>query len=227
MKAGRGGSGGAPAPPSPAPRRARTNAAQYVPAVLLPRGPQGYPLCRWCQRETYARHSTFCGRPCIHAWKLRSDPGYLRGVVFRRDRGVCAACGTDTEALRKWARAHVPCRGNGTRVVIAGTGGVQPVLPQHRALLKARGYDEGRALWAADHVVPVAEGGGQCDLDNIQTLCVPCHKGKSAREAAARRRARTAPAAAPDGAATVRGEAHASTAPRPFTPLRPPPRPPS
>jgi 5-methylcytosine-specific restriction enzyme A len=31
-------------------------------------------------------------------------------------------------------------------------------------------------LWEADHIVPVAEGGGECSLDNMRTLCIPCHQ---------------------------------------------------
>ena len=34
-------------------------------------------------------------------------------------------------------------------------------------------------FWEADHVVAVAEGGGESDLQNFQTLCVPCHAKKS------------------------------------------------
>jgi 5-methylcytosine-specific restriction endonuclease McrA len=33
--------------------------------------------------------------------------------------------------------------------------------------------------WQADHVVPVAEGGGLCGLDGYRTLCLPCHKMES------------------------------------------------
>ena len=31
-------------------------------------------------------------------------------------------------------------------------------------------------LWQADHIIPVAEGGGEASLDNFRTLCVPCHE---------------------------------------------------
>lgn len=31
-------------------------------------------------------------------------------------------------------------------------------------------------LWQADHVLPVAEGGGECGLDNLRTLCTACHR---------------------------------------------------
>ena len=33
---------------------------------------------------------------------------------------------------------------------------------------------EGNA-WHADHIVPVYKGGGLCQLENLRTLCVPCH----------------------------------------------------
>lgn len=36
-----------------------------------------------------------------------------------------------------------------------------------------------KSLWDADHIIPVAEGGGECDLDNLQTLCVMCHRKKT------------------------------------------------
>ena len=34
---------------------------------------------------------------------------------------------------------------------------------------------EGNA-WHADHIIPVYAGGGMCQLDNLRTLCVPCHQ---------------------------------------------------
>ncbi len=41
--------------------------------------------------------------------------------------------------------------------------------------------------WDADHIRPVAEGGGVCGLDNLQTLCLACHRQKTAAQRAARR----------------------------------------
>mmetsp|Transcript_18394 Transcript_18394/g.28690 ORF Transcript_18394/g.28690 Transcript_18394/m.28690 type:complete len:244 (-) Transcript_18394:849-1580(-) len=34
-------------------------------------------------------------------------------------------------------------------------------------------------FWQADHVTAVAEGGGLCNLDNIRTLCTPCHNAET------------------------------------------------
>src|SRR6202789_1431988 len=66
----------------------------------LPIGPNGLPLCRWCELEILAkRRRTFCSDYCVHQWRLRTDPGYLRDQVFARDRGICAACQADTVAI--------------------------------------------------------------------------------------------------------------------------------
>jgi 5-methylcytosine-specific restriction protein A len=114
--------------------------------------------CRWCSNELPKRRRTFCSDVCVHEWRLRTDPGYLREKVFDRDRGVCAACGTDTMALRRDMR----------RLDFAA----------RRLFLKTWGLKEGsrKSLWDADHIVPVAEGGGQCDLSNMRTLCLLCHR---------------------------------------------------
>src|SRR5215470_20451272 len=65
----------------------------------LPKGPNGLPLCRWCDLEILAkRRRTFCSDYCVHQWRLRTDPGYLRDQVFARDRGRCAVCHIDTVA---------------------------------------------------------------------------------------------------------------------------------
>jgi len=121
--------------------------------------------CRWCGGEVRGRRLTFCGGACVHEWKLRSDPGYLRAQVFARDRGVCALCGVDTEALRKDKRK----------------------LDYSARRQFEKEWGGRRNLWDADHVVPVVEGGGECDLSNMRTLCLKCH-----REATAALRSRRA-----------------------------------
>ena len=44
--------------------------------------------------------------------------------------------------------------------------------------------------WNADHIVPVFRGGGACGLENLRTLCTPCHADvtkQQAKERAAER----------------------------------------
>lgn len=111
-------------------------------------------LCRWCGTAVPRGRFTFCGPECVHQWKLRTDPGYLREQVFARDRGVCALCGVDTEALRRDKR--------------------KLDFAARRQFEKEWGRR--RSLWDADHVLAVSEGGGECGLANIRTLCLLCHR---------------------------------------------------
>lgn len=106
-------------------------------------------MCRYCRGPVQKPRRTFCsgeraqfnrvtgqvktpGTGCVHEWMVRSDPGYVRKLVFARDKALCAECGTQNQA------------------------------------------------WAADHIIPVAEGGGACALENYRTLCVPCHRRETA-----------------------------------------------
>lgn len=146
------------------PARSLPEAGRISPSEL-PRGPNGLRLCRWCQLEILAkRRRTFCSDYCVHQWRLRSDPGYLRDQVFLRDKGVCALCKTSTVQALKTLRSSRGAR----RTELLGMWGLRSVRSR-------------RSLWDADHIQPVAEGGGQCDLDNLRTLCLPCHREVSAQ----------------------------------------------
>jgi len=138
----------------------RTLPGGHATRASLQLGPNNLPLCRWCDLEILAkRRRTFCSDYCVHQHRLRTDPGYLRDQVFARDRGICALCGADTVAIFAALRR---ARGKARAAGLSFYG---------MASITAR-----RSLWDADHILPVAEGGGQCDLDNIRTLCLPCHR---------------------------------------------------
>jgi 5-methylcytosine-specific restriction endonuclease McrA len=137
---------------------ARTKAGGWVKPTEVLRNDTGRPLCRWCGTAVPKGRRTFCSETCVHDWKLRTNPGYLREKVFERDKGVCAQCGADTTVLRKDMR--------------------KLDFAARRKFLKDWGLSEGsrKSMWDADHIMPVAEGGGQCDLSNMRTLCLRCHK---------------------------------------------------
>lgn len=56
-----------------------------------------------------------------------------------------------------------------------------------------------KTFWDADHVVAVASGGGECDLSNLQTLCLPCHAFRTAQQARRRRKRKPATPLGPVG----------------------------
>lgn len=127
----------------------------------LPVGPNGRALCRWCSLEVPSGRYTFCSEWCVEEWRLRSDPGHLRNRVFERDHGICRVCKIDCVAEFRRIR-------------------------RLRGAARARAFAEWRArgrssLWDADHIVPVSQGGGECDLSNMRTLCLKCHRLCTAR----------------------------------------------
>ena len=142
------------------------------------RGPNGRVQCRYCGREVGVGNGPWCSERCrkeaLHRFSLANDPAYQRRAVWARDQGVCAACGRDTLKLRHRLQAARTSE----RARLAGQ-------------LLHEGYDRHRlerlVLWEMDHVRPVAEGGGGTGLDNLQTLCVPCHKQKTSAEGRHRR----------------------------------------
>src|SRR5712692_6457226 len=128
----------------------------------LPKGANGRNLCRWCNLEVPRGRGTFCSDWCVEEWRLRTDPGYLREKVLERDRGICAQCGVD--CLAEWGHLQ-RLRGVGRLKALAAWG------------FKVRSR---KSLWDADHIVPVVEGGGECDLSNLRTLCLKCHRAVTA-----------------------------------------------
>jgi len=124
----------------------------------LAQGENGRALCRWCSLEVPPPKRTFCSEWCVHEWKLRTDPGYLRECVLKRDRAICAVCRVDTH--EGWLRLK---RARGDRRA-------EMLAKWHLTKMNRK------TLWDADHIVPVVEGGGECDLSNIRTLCLRCHR---------------------------------------------------
>lgn len=78
---------------------------------------------------------------------VKTSPAHARYKVWERDHGVCAICKQDSVAGQVYKNGRQ--RENRPH----GTGD----------------------LWQADHVQTVAEGGGECGLSNLRTLCTKCH----------------------------------------------------
>jgi hypothetical protein len=143
-------------------------------------------LCRYCGTKVPSGRYTFCsgrraagyawrkrcgglykkrprfspGSGCVHEHLIRTQGDYARLCCWGRDRGVCQACGLDTDAL-----ADRLCR------LLMDSG-----RDAYRAEVQRLGFRDGYCLWQADHIVPVCEGGGSCGLEGLRTLCWPCHK---------------------------------------------------
>jgi 5-methylcytosine-specific restriction enzyme A len=142
----------------------------------LPRGPGGRALCRWCKTEVPKGRRSFCSDACVHEHKLRSDPRYLREQVFTRDRGVCALCSVDCDRVDRVFRGLM----RKARLRLSQYPARVERDPQRYGALdmfrlQFPWFRAGVSAWAADHVLPVVEGGGECGVDNLRTLCLACH----------------------------------------------------
>ena len=109
---------------------------------------------------------------------------YQKGLTLQdlfplRNDGLCACgCGLKLNGLKKrWFSSY--CQQNAVDIFFIVKGSSIHIRKQ----LEKR--DNGRCaccnssnVWHADHILPVKLGGGACDLDNLQTLCVNCHLKK-------------------------------------------------
>ena len=152
----------------------------WVDPSTLPRGPNGRALCRWCQTEVAPPRRSFCSDACVHEHRLRTNNRYMRCAVYKRDRAVCATCGVDTAATARayWEAAATGDLDAGARVLAAAGIGA---LGRRRIMRRGR---LGGNLFDVDHIVAVHDGGGECGMDNLQTLCIPCHRKRTKQQRA-------------------------------------------
>ena len=139
-----------------------------------PRHKSGNPACRWCGSACHGRRTSFCKAKCSHEWRLRTSTSYLRRCVFKKSKGICRSCGLDTKIFAKHAR-KLPR--NEQREWATKMG-----LPKNRRPTNLMAWSD------CDHIIPVVEGGGLAGISQCQTLCLDCHRKKSANEARARAR---------------------------------------
>jgi hypothetical protein len=163
--------------------------ARFISRGALPRvlDDAGTRLCGWCRLPLDRRTIAWCSDECAEEFWIRLSRKQVISLVERRDQGVCAICGLDTQKLsrivsrlrarseRKWLRSgryRDPTDLDAAR------------WERLRAELASRGFGfvdrwHPSAFWEADHIVPIIEGGGCCGLENYRTLCVPCHRNET------------------------------------------------
>ena len=144
----------------------------------LPKGAHGRARCRHCSTEVTPPRRTFCSGRCVVEHKIRTNNSYAKRQLYLRDRGICRLCGLDTKVVAEelW---EIRIRQDGAERAVRKAHGI----PQNRKLRKR---SLGGGLWDMDHVVAVRDGGGGCGLEGLQTLCIPCHRLRTAAQRRAR-----------------------------------------
>ena len=141
-----------------------------APRNKFPRDANGRPICRQCGEVLPRGRYAYCGEMCAREYLIRADPDFA-GLEFRRRYGThCTGCGLDEEVALGAYQAAL--------ALLIGTAAEGLLLPWES--------------FALDHIRPVADGGGECGLENYRLMCRRCHGGvtsKWLRERAARRKA--------------------------------------
>lgn len=98
----------------------------------------------------------------------------VREQLFALEQGKCQKCSIDANALFLRIQSLQPAER------LNALMNANWYLPKvKKALDRLLQNPKEGDFWQADHIVPVAEGGGSCGLDNLRTLCTPCHQGET------------------------------------------------
>jgi 5-methylcytosine-specific restriction protein A len=162
--------------------------------------------CTVCGVQVPKGRMTFCSQACVDDFNIRAGGAWARNAVEKRDKGICARCGFDTNWMmailerlqgRMTIDPDAPCRWytgdwgrpvnrrgrkNRRRVArwlrSAGTTSRFSRNNWQRHFINMGRLDSRGHAWEADHIVPVSKGGGMCSLDGLQIVCLLCHKLK-------------------------------------------------
>ena len=110
--------------------------------------------CIICGKELPKRRRSYCSDECFDSWykaKIKiKDWNYVRKKAMERDNYACVKCG-----LKPMTKSY--------EGIILDKEILEP--------------DESQLV--IDHKIPIAIGGKEFDLDNLQTLCLKCNKIKT------------------------------------------------
>ncbi|KAK1336992.1 hypothetical protein QTO34_003034 [Cnephaeus nilssonii] len=168
---------------------------------------EGNPLCLRCQQpagqtkqecKVNAWDSRFCSLNCQEEFWIRSNNNYLRAKVFEIEHGCLSFCFVAACRLLLRGQGAPQARAKELCMYKSADPGFWLQLNE---MVRAPG--EGH-FWQVDHIRPVFGGGGQCSLDNLQTLCTVCHRERTARQAKERSQVRRQSLAAKHGSDITR-----------------------
>ncbi|XP_034280046.1 DNA annealing helicase and endonuclease ZRANB3 isoform X2 [Pantherophis guttatus] len=147
---------------------------------------EGNPLCLSCQKPTIQVEPTltftawdtrFCSLKCQEDFFFYTNNSYLRTKVFEIEHGICQLCGLNAQELYLCVR-DAP-KSQRKDLLEKSWMSKLPLKQLNEIILNPT---EGH-FWQVDHIKPVFSGGGQCTLENFQTLCTVCHKERTAKQA--------------------------------------------
>lgn len=145
----------------------------------------GY-ACAWCGNDLNSSSlrsgvvSTYCSIECAEEGRLKRGGMYsssnIRSQLFTLESGICQLCHIDANAIFLRISSLQPAE---RLNALINAGWTLPKGP--KALQNLLQDPKEGDFWQADHIKAVAEGGGGCGLENLRTLCTPCHQQETAK----------------------------------------------
>jgi hypothetical protein len=142
--------------------------------------------CAWCGKDLHSSSlrtgvaSTYCSFECAEEGRLKRGGMYsssnIRSQIFTLESGICQLCHIDANAIFLRISSLQPAE---RLNALINAGWTLPKGP--KALQNLLQDPKEGDFWQADHIKAVAEGGGGCGLENLRTLCTPCHQQETAK----------------------------------------------
>ena len=119
---------------------------------IEPKVVNGVKLCCNCEKPLPRGRRKYCDGNCGYEFFVKHNFGLLKFKIFERDNNTCQKCGY------KW----------------------EPYNAEKESWVEyiKHSYRQTDCI-ECDHIVPICLGGDEFDENNLQTLCVKCHKKKT------------------------------------------------
>lgn len=128
-------------------------------------------ICRYCGGRLPNKRLIWCGGAhtkggCWEKAQLESNWSIIRSKAWELSKGFCALCKFDIAKMeRELWQYH---RRSGEDMSLT--------MKFAKIVFGVRSRNFPKVCWAADHIVPIAEGGDSFPkLDGVRILCLLCH----------------------------------------------------
>jgi 5-methylcytosine-specific restriction endonuclease McrA len=131
--------------------------------------PKSNSTCVQCSKDISLRSdllpSGTCSWSCHQELSAKLSGSSIRRQLFELEHGICVLCSRDMHKIyQRFVRLQPSDRVQECMLIN---------FSMNDHLLHSP--NEGM-FWQADHILPVSEGGGECTMENIRTLCTTCHQ---------------------------------------------------
>ena len=150
------------------------------------KAPKGH--CVWCDKKLTGRQQRWCSSSCAsYAFFLanpQSPAARAHRLIFKQN-WACKICGLSFEdELRSKIRRHH--RHQNTEGAWIWRSDYKKMErnesdPEYKVSFHFVGNNTGDRI-QTDHIIPIHKGGAGLDPNNLQVICVDCHKVKTIEE---------------------------------------------